>query len=74
MSRQKVINETSDPSVLLRIGRNHKSILPSGNKCNICGQPFRQFGSGKNRMDVCGCTGKSIRLPSGKNIKRNQKY
>jgi len=64
---------TSDKSFLKRYGRNSKP-LNSGEICNYCGQPKRQFGSGKNRMDVCGCTSSAIRLPSGKNIKRNQKF
>ena len=38
--------------------------------CPYCNKPKRRMG----RMFVCTCTGSAIRLPSGKNIKRNQKF
>ena len=73
--QKSCVNETSDKSYLKRINKYSKS---SGNHigeiCNYCQQPKRQFGSGKNMMIICGCTGRQIYTKSGIPVKKQLKF
>lgn len=64
--------ETSDKEILKRYNPNRQN--RSGEICNYCGQPKKQFGSGKNRMDVCGCTGKQVYSKSGIPAKKSLQF
>ena len=63
---------TANKSILSRINKYSKLNLPEmrNSLCPYCNKPIKQMG----RMFVCACTGSAIRLTSGKNIKRNQKF
>lgn len=67
--------ETDDPSIIYRYrGNKRPTYAVAGETCNYCGQPKRQFGSGKNMMTVCGCTGKQIFLKNGLPLKKGLKF
>ncbi len=65
-------NETSDPAVLLRYKKpptlRQTEQENRGLICPYCQKPKHQVG----RFWVCACSGKNIRLTTGKPIKRNK--
>ena len=67
------INETSNKEVLKLYHKKPTQYedTPDTYTCGTCHTPLKQSG----RFYFCPlCSGKAVRLKSGKNIKRNQKF